>query len=34
VAAEGEFDETILADDQSAPVAFDDETTAEEFFEE
>ncbi len=34
VAAEGEFDETILADDQSAPVAFDDETTAEEFFDE
>ena len=34
VAAEGEFDETILADDQSAPVAFDDETTAEEFFED
>ncbi|HEX8875518.1 MAG TPA: ribosome biogenesis GTPase Der [Phycisphaerales bacterium] len=34
VAAEGEFDESILADDQSAPVAFDDETTAEEFFED
>lgn len=34
VAAEGEFDESILGEDQSAAVEFDDETTAEEYFDE
>ena len=35
VADEGEFDESILTDAQSAPVEFEDEEkTAEEYFEE